>query len=103
MSSTLSNDTNDADGTTPGNNGILIPTHIDNIPIKYDGNPASIPAVLHELELWTLRTGTDDNIADLPSRGDFDLVRILGGDVAFKEAVVPPLSSLVGPLASLVA
>ena len=46
MSSTLSTDTNDADGTTPGTNGILIPTHIDNIPIKYDGNPASIPAVL---------------------------------------------------------
>ena len=49
--------TNDADGATPGINGILIPTHIDNTPIKYDGNPASIPAVLHELELWTLRTG----------------------------------------------
>ena len=57
MSSTLSTVTNDADGATPGTNGILIPTHIDNIPIKYDGNPASIPAVLHELELWTLRTG----------------------------------------------
>ena len=57
MSSTLSTDTNDADGATPGTNGILIPTYIDNNPIKYDGNPASIPAVLHELELWTLRTG----------------------------------------------
>ena len=40
MSSTLSTVTNDADGATPGTNGILIPTHIDNTAIKY---PASIP------------------------------------------------------------
>ena len=51
---------------------------------------------------WFEYVHTDDNIADLPSRGDFDLVRILGGDDAFREAVVPSLSSFVGPLASLV-
>ena len=30
---------------------------IDNEPIKYDGNPAHIPGVLHEIEQCCIRTG----------------------------------------------
>ena len=41
------------------------------------------------------------NIADLPSRGEFALLRALGGDEAFRPAIVPTFGSMVGPLAPL--
>ena len=46
---------------------------------------------------------TDANIADLPSRGDFALLRTLGGDEAFRPAVLPTLGAMVDPLMPLLA
>ena len=53
---------------------------------------------------WLEYVGTDDNIADLPSRGEYGVLQILGGSGSFRVAVIPPLSrlsSFVGPLAPL--
>ena len=50
---------------------------------------------------WLEYVHTDDNIADLPSRGDFALLRTLGGSGAFRAAVVPPVRSFTGPLLPL--
>ena len=50
---------------------------------------------------WLEYVGTDDNIADLPSRGEYGLLQTLGGSGSFRVAVIPPLSSFVGPLAPL--
>ena len=44
---------------------------------------------------------TDDDIADLPSRGVFSLLQTLGGEGSIRAAVIPSLSSFVGPLAPL--
>ena len=44
-----------------------------------------------------------DNIADLPSRGEFALLQTLGGAGGFRPAVVPSLGSMVGPLMPLLA
>ena len=52
---------------------------------------------------WVEYVHTDDNLADLPSRGDFLLLRMLGGSGAFRPAVVPPVRSLTGPLLPLLA
>ena len=52
---------------------------------------------------WIEYVQSEDNIADLPSRGEFELLRILGGDRAFRAAVVPSLGTLVGPLMPLLA
>ena len=50
---------------------------------------------------WLEYVGTDDNIADLPSRGEWRLLLTLGGSGSFRAAVVPPVSSFVGPLLPL--
>ena len=50
---------------------------------------------------WLEYVQSDDNIADLPSRGEFELLRALGGDKAFRPAVVPTFGSMVGPLVPL--
>ena len=50
---------------------------------------------------WLEYVGTDDNIADLPSRGEYGLLQMLGGSGSFRVAVIPSLSSFVGPLAPL--
>ena len=47
------------------------------------------------------RPARDDNIADLPSRGEWRLLLTLGGSGSFRAAVVPPVSSFVGPLLPL--
>ena len=52
---------------------------------------------------WVEYVHTDDNLADLPSRGDFLLLRMLGGSGAFRPAVFPPVRSLTGPLLPLLA
>ena len=52
---------------------------------------------------WIEYVQSEDNIADLPSRGEFELLRILGGDRAFRAAGVPSLGTLVGPLMPLLA
>ena len=50
---------------------------------------------------WLEYVGTDDNIADLPSRGEFGLLWTLGGSGSYRTTVLPSLSSFVGPLAPL--
>ena len=50
---------------------------------------------------WVEYVHTDDNIADLPSRGEFSLLQTLGGEGSIRAAVIPSLSSFVGPLAPL--
>jgi hypothetical protein len=50
---------------------------------------------------WLEYVHTDDNIADLPSRGEWGVLQTLGGSGSFRVAVIPPLSSFVGPLAPL--
>ena len=50
---------------------------------------------------WLEYVHTDDNIADLPSRGEYGMLQTLGGSGSFRVAVIPPLSSFVGPLAPL--
>jgi len=50
---------------------------------------------------WLEYVGTEDNIADLPSRGEFGLLYTLGGPDSFRPAVLPPGSSFVGLLAPL--
>ena len=50
---------------------------------------------------WLEYVGTEDNIADLPSRGEFGLLYTLGGPDSFRPAVLPPESSFVGLLAPL--
>ena len=52
---------------------------------------------------WVEYVHTHDNIADLPSRGEFELLRSLAGSGGFREAVVPPLRSFVGPIEPLLA
>jgi len=52
---------------------------------------------------WIEYVQSEDNLADLPSRGEFALLRALGGDGAFRAAVLPTLGSLVGPLLPLLA
>ena len=54
-----------------------------------------------EVTPWIEYVQSDDNIADLPSRGEFALLRALGGDDAFRPAIVPTFGSMVGPLAPL--
>ena len=54
-----------------------------------------------EVTPWIEYVQSDDNIADLPSRGEFELLRALGGDEAFRPAIVPTFGSMVGPLAPL--
>ena len=56
MTSTLSIDTTETDAVSHAP-GIIVPTDIDNNPIRYSGNPAHIPGLLHELDLWVNRTG----------------------------------------------
>ena len=53
--------------------------------------------------VWYEYVASKANIADLPSRGDFALLRVLGGDGAFRPAVVPPVGSFIGPLGPLLA
>ena len=50
---------------------------------------------------WLEYVHTDDNITDLPSRGEWGVLLTLGGSGSFRVAVIPPLSSFVGPLAPL--
>ena len=50
---------------------------------------------------WLEYVHTDDNIADLPSRGEWGVLQTLGGSGSFRAAVIPSLSSFVGPLAPL--
>ena len=50
---------------------------------------------------WVEYVQSSDNIADLPSRGEFELLRTLGGPCAFRAAIVPTLGSLTGPLMPL--
>ena len=50
---------------------------------------------------WLEYVHTDDNIADLPSRGEYGMLQTLGGSGSFRVAVIPPLSSFVAPLAPL--
>ena len=77
----------------------------------YSGSPDSARVVnLYHVSVaqlgatpWIEYVHTDDNIADLPSRGDFALLRVLGGDGAFRPAVVPPVGSFTGPLGPLLA
>ena len=45
--------------------------------------------------------GTEDNIADLPSRGEFGLLHTLGGPNSFRPAVFPPRSAFTGLLQPL--
>ena len=52
---------------------------------------------------WIEYVQSEDNIADLPSRGDFALLRTLGGEDSFRPAVLPTLGTMVGPLAPLLA
>ena len=52
---------------------------------------------------WLEYVQSDDNIADLPSRGEFALLQTLGGAGGFRPAVVPSLGSMVGPLMPLLA
>ena len=52
---------------------------------------------------WVEYVQSSDNIADLPSRGEFELLRTLGGPCAFRAAIVPTLGSLTGPLMPLLA
>ena len=52
---------------------------------------------------WLEYVHTDDNIADLPSRGDFDLLELLGGEGSFRTADVLVSSSFTGPLRPLLA
>ena len=52
---------------------------------------------------WIEYVRSDDNIADLPARGEFALLRALGGDSSFRPAIVPTLGSMVGPLVPLLA
>ena len=52
---------------------------------------------------WIEYVQSEDNIADLPSRGDFALLRTLGGEDSFRTAVLPTLGTMVGPLAPLLA
>ena len=54
-----------------------------------------------EVTPWIEYVQSDDNIADLPSRGEFALLRALGGDEAFRPAIVPTFGSMVGPLVPL--
>ena len=56
-----------------------------------------------EVTPWIEYVQSEDNLADLPSRGDFALLQTLGGDGAFRAAVLPTLGSLVGPLLPLLA
>ena len=50
---------------------------------------------------WLEYVGTDDNISDLPSRGEWALLETLGGSGSFRTAVIPSVSSFVGPLLPL--
>ena len=50
---------------------------------------------------WLEYVGTEDNIADLPSRGEFGLLYTLGGPDSFRPAVLPPGPSFTGLLAPL--
>ena len=50
---------------------------------------------------WMEYVWTEDNIADLPSRGDFGVLFTLGGADSFREAVLPPRSSFTGLLTPL--
>ena len=50
---------------------------------------------------WIEYVGTDDNIADLPSRGEFELLRWLGGPNSYRPAVFPPRSAFTGLLQPL--
>ena len=50
---------------------------------------------------WLEYVHTDDNITDLPSRGEWGVLLTLGGSGSFRAAVIPSLSSFVGPLAPL--
>ena len=50
---------------------------------------------------WLEYVGTEDNIADLPSRGEFGLLYTLGGPDSFRSAVLPPASSFTGLLEPL--
>lgn len=52
---------------------------------------------------WIEYVHTDDNLADLPSRGELGLLWTLGGASSYRDAVVPPLASFVGPLLPLLA
>ena len=50
---------------------------------------------------WIEYVGTDDNIADLPSRGEFELLRWLGGPNSYRSAVFPPRSAFTALLQPL--
>ena len=50
---------------------------------------------------WLEYVHTDDNITDLPSRGEWGVLLTLGGSGSFRVEVIPPLSLFVGPLAPL--
>ena len=77
----------------------------------YSGAPDSARIVnLYHSEVARLRVTpwleyvhTDDNIADLPSRGDFGLLELLGGEGSFRTADVLVSSSFTGPLRPLLA
>ena len=56
MTNTLSNNNTTTD-VVSYNSGLITPVDIDNIPIIYEGNPAHIPGLLHELGGWVERTG----------------------------------------------
>ena len=56
-----------------------------------------------EVTPWIEYVQSDDNIADLPSRGEFALLQALGGAGGFRPAIVPTLGSMVGPLVPLLA
>ena len=50
---------------------------------------------------WLEYVGTEDNIADLPSRGEFGLLYTLGGPISFRPAVLLLGSSFTGLLEPL--
>ena len=56
MTNTLSNNNTTTDAVSY-NSGLITPVDIDNNPIIYEGNPAHIPGLLHELGGWVERTG----------------------------------------------
>lgn len=50
---------------------------------------------------WLEYVGTEDNIADLPSRGEFGVLYTIGGPDSYRRAILPPGSSFTGLLEPL--
>ena len=50
---------------------------------------------------WMEYVSTEDNIADLPSWGEFGVLYTLGGADSYPKAILPPSSSITGMLEPL--